>query len=225
MHKTQRHMFKRVSSIFLFALLAVFVTGCAATDVILNYAPGSLDQIIETSPSLVSSGTQDNQYFVLSLDGETKLNVSRDYSLSKTEDVAIQTPLKPFVDAGLNPALLTSNYRADETSLFVIADFGSGSGEKSTFTSALFEGVQADRSILGYHADLDHFGIQLPGGKFEWAKDPASNDKDIVFVIAAKPLADLGVDVQNVEGWTFMTMKDDAGMDFDVLLKPYSLGA
>ena len=35
--------------------------------------------------------------------------------------------------------------------------------------------------------------------------------------------ADLGVDVQNIDGWIFKTMKDDAGKDFDVLLNPYSL--
>ena len=39
----------------------------------------------------------------------------------------------------------------------------------------------------------------------------------------ARALADLGVDVQHVEGWVFKTMKDDAGRDFDVLLNPYSL--
>ena len=94
---------------------------------------------------------------------------------------------------------------------------------QNTITSSLFESVKADRSVLTYHADLDHYGIKLPAGKFEWAKDESTNDKDIVFVIAAQPLADLGVDVKNVSGWIFKTMKDDAGKDFDVLLKPFSL--
>jgi len=31
--------------------------------------------------------------------------------------------------------------------------------------------------------------------------------------------------VQNIDGWVFMTMQDDAGKDFDVLLKPYSLAS
>jgi len=76
---------------------------------------------------------------------------------------------------------------------------------------------------LSYHAALDHYGIQLPAGKFEWAKDAATNDKDIVFVLAAQPFADLGVDVQNIEGWGFMTTQDDAGKDIDILVKPYGL--
>lgn len=218
-------MKKIITTILSLALVTVLLAGCASADVILKYSPGSLNAILESNPALVTDQTQSDHYYVLSVDGETALKVSQDYSLTGAEDLAIQTPLQPFVDAGLDPATLGANYRADGSSLFVIADFGAGTGEQSTFTNALFESVKANRSVLGYHADLDHYGIQLPAGKFEWAKSAASNDKDIVFVIAAKPLADLGVDVQNVEGWVFKTMKDDAGKDFDVLLKPYSLAS
>ena len=215
---------KKIFSVALaLALVAIVLTGCAAADVILKYSPSSLNKILEKYPALVTDSTQSDRSFSLSVDGETLLNVSRDFSLSEVEDVAIQTPLKPFVDAGLDPAKLSAGYRTDENSLFVIADFGAGSGAQSAFTTALFESVKANRAVLTYHADLDHYGIQLPAGKFEWAKDESNNDKDIVFVIAAKPLADLGVDVQNIDGWIFKTMTDDAGKDFDVLLKPYSL--
>ncbi len=207
------------------ALVAILLAGCAATDVILKYSPSSLDQIVEKFPTLVTDNTATDYYYSLSVDGETSLKVSQDYSLTGAEDLAIQTPLQPFVDAGLDPAKLGAGYRVDGASLFLVADFGAGTGKQSSFTSALFESAKADRAVLGYHADLDHYGIQLPAGKFEWAKDEAANDKDIVFVLAAKPLADLGVDVQNVEGWVFKTMKDDAGKDFDVLLKPYSLAS
>ena len=36
-------------------------------------------------------------------------------------------------------------------------------------------------------------------------------------------LADIGVDVQHIDGWAFKTMKDTDGSDIDVLLKPYDL--
>ena len=215
-------MKKIVSIVIALALVAALLAGCAATDVILNYSPSSLDQIVEKFPNLVTDNTLSDGYFYLSVDGETMLKISNDFSFN-AEDVAIQTPLQPFVDAGLDPAALGTGYRTDGTSLFLVADFGAGSGKQSTVTAALFESAKANRSALTYHADLDHYGITLPAGKFEWAKDEVANDKDIVFVIAAQPLADLGVDVQNIEGWVFMTMKDDAGQDFDVLLKPYSL--
>lgn len=205
------------------ALVLALLAGCAATDVILKYSPSSLDKIVEKFPTLVTDNTEVDHYYYLSIDGETILKVSHNYTETGAEDLVIQTPLQPFVDAGLDPAKLGAGYRADDASLYLVADFGAGSGDQMGITSALFEGVKADRSILTYHADLDHYGIKLPAGKFEWAKDDVSNDKDVVFVIAAQPLVDFGVDVQNVAGWVFKTMKDDAGKDFDVLLKPYSL--
>ena len=216
-------MKKILPLVLVFVLAAALLSGCAATDVILKYSPASLDTIAEKFPAIVTDNTKTDHYFYLSVDGETALKVSNDFNLTGTEDVVMQTPIKPFLDAGLDPAKLGAGYRTDDTSLYLVADFGAGSGEQNTLTKALFESVKADRSVLTYHADLDHYGIKLPAGKFEWAKDESTNDKDIVFVIAAQPLADLGVDVKNVSGWIFKTMKDDAGKDFDVLLKPYSL--
>ena len=204
-------------------LTGALLAGCAAADVILKYSPSSLDKIVEKFPNLVTDNTETDHYYYLSVDGETILKVSHNYAETGAEDLVIQTPLQPFIDAGLDPAMLGAGYRADDTSLYLVAEFGEGSGDQMGITSALFESAKADRSVLTYHADLDHYGIKFPAGKFEWAKDESTNDKDIVFVIAAQPLADLGVDVQNVAGWVFKTMKDDAGKDFDVLLKPYSL--
>lgn len=215
-------MKKIILIVFSLVLASVLLAGCAATDVILKYSPFSLDTIVEKFPAIVTDNTQTDHYFTLSVDAETLLKVSNDFSLTD-EDIAIQTPLKPFTDAGLNPAKLGAGYRTDGASLYLVADFGAGTGVQSTITNALFESVKANRAVLTYHADLDRYGVKLPAGKFEWAKDESTNDKDIVFVIAAQPLADLGVDVQNVEGWIFKTMQDDAGKDFDVLLKPYSL--
>ena len=212
----KRVMITILSIVFAAALL----TGCASLDVILRDSPKSLDSILAANPVFASAG--DASYFSLSADGETALLVSSDYART-SEDLLFQTPLKPFLDAGLDVSKLGAGYRADGSSLYLTADFGSGTGAKDTITNALFESVKADRGALGYHAALDHYGIALTNGKFEWAKDAATNDKDVVFVLFAKPLADLGVDVQNIEGWIFMTMKDDAGNDLDVLVKPYSL--
>lgn len=212
-------------TLLLFTILALFAltfAGCSGLDVILRDSPKALDAILAAHPALVAAPTEDTPYFALSADGETRLLVSRDFSLS-AEDVLFETPLAPFVNAGLDVSNLPENYRADGERLYLAASFGEGSGEQADLTSALFESVAFERSALSYHAALDHYGVALPGGKFEWAKDAASNDKDLVFVLLAKPFADLGVDVQNIDGWVFKTMQDDAGKDFDVLLKPYSL--
>jgi hypothetical protein len=75
-----------------------------------------------------------------------------------------------------------------------------------------------NRTLLGYHAELDHFGIALSDHKFEWAKNMATNDKDAVFILSADVLREAGVNVEAVEGWIFTTMD---GMD--LLLKPIDL--
>lgn len=199
------------------------LAGCAATDVVLKYSPGSLDAITEAYPELVTDNTTTDHYFYVTVDNETTLKVSHDYSLTGDEDIVIQTPLQPFVAAGLDVTKLGEGYRADDTTFYVTGGYGEGTGMKDTLTESVYESVTFDRSMLTYHQALDHYGVKLPGGKFEWAKDYKTNDKDIVFVIAAKPLADIGVDVQNIEGWVFKTMQDENGNDIDVLLKPYDL--
>ncbi len=202
------------------AAAAVLFAGCASTDVVQKYSKQSFSEILKAAPSLVTEGK--NNDYILTVDGKTFLTVSRDYSQSE-EDIVLSTPVQPFINAGLDVTKLGKGYKADGTNLYLITDFGKGTGKKDTPEQALFESVTADRKALTYHQALDHYGIVLNGGKFEFAKDYTKNDKDIVFAIAAKPLRDLGVDVQKVEGWTFKTMQDESGKDVDLLLKPYNL--
>jgi len=214
---------KKLRAFTLFMIFTASLAGCAATDVVLRFAPVSLERMVETYGVPVTEPTQGDPYYSLTADGETLLTVSGDYSLTGDEDIAIRTPLSPFTDAGLDPLRLGAGYRAEAGELIVFGGYGDGTGRANTFTEAVFESVAYDRSALGYHQALDHFGVQLPGGKFEWAKDAEANDKDIVFVLAAQPLADIGADVNNIEGWTFVTMKDEKGAEIDVLVKPYDL--
>ena len=216
-------MKKAVIVIMTLVVTGAALAGCAAIDVVLKYSHGSLDAILTSYPELVTDNTTADHYFYVSADNKTTLKVSHDYDLTGTEDIVIQTPLQPFVAAGLDVTKLGNGYRADDTMLYVIGDYGKGTGMKDTLQESLFESVTFDRSMLTYHQALDHFGVKLPGGKIEWAKDDKTNDKDIVFVIAAKPLADIGVDVQSIEGWVFKTMQEEDGSDIDVLLKPFDL--
>ena len=213
-------MKKRIA-VFIAVLISVTLfTGCASTDVVQKYSKQSFSDLLKADPSLISEGKSND--YVLTVDGKTRLTVSRDYSKSE-EDIVLSTPIQPFLDAGLDASKLGKGYKADSTTLSLVTDFGKGTGETNTPEQALFESVTADRKALTYQQALDHYGIVLNGGKFEFAKDYTKNDKDIVFVIAAKPLRDLGVDVQKVEGWAFKTMQDESGKNVDLLLKPYNL--
>ena len=204
-------------------LAGLLLAGCAQADVVLKYSPGSLDAITTAFPKLIKDNTLIDHYYYLTVDGAATLKISHDYDLTGKEDIVMETALKPFTDAGLDVSKLPDGYRVDGDKFLLTADYGKGTGMKDNVRDSLFEAVKYDRKVLTYHQLLDHYGVKLTRGKFEWAKDYKTNDKDIVFVIAAKPLADIGVDVKNVTGWVFKTMKDTDGSDIDVLLMPYDL--
>jgi hypothetical protein len=216
-------MKKVISIVLALVITGVLLAGCADADVVLKYSPGSLDAITKAFPDIVKPADMETHYAPLTVDGVTSLIVSHDYSKTGKDDIMIETPLKPFTDAGLDTSKLGAGYKVEGDKFYLTGDYGDGSGLKDNIRDSLFEAVKADRKVLTYHQALDHYGIKLPQGKFEWAKDYTKNDKDIVFVIAAKPLADIGVNVQNVEGWIFKTMQDENGNNVDVLLKPYDL--
>jgi hypothetical protein len=203
-------------------LAAAVLSGCAGTDVVLKYAPGSLDAVTKADPALLGGGGTDAS-FTLTADGITRLRVSQDFRTSGQEDILLETPVQPFLDAGLDPSALGAGYEVRGVTLVLVGDYGDGTGTTASFREALFQAVAADRTNLTYHQALDHYGVQLPRGKFEWAKDLSKNDKDVVFVLAAQPLADAGVDVENVAGWAFMTVQEPDGSDVDILAKPYEV--
>lgn len=213
-------MKKAIAAISAFVLAAALFAGCASADVVQNYGRSSFENILKADPELVKE--DENNHYLITVDKETLLKVSKDYSTSD-EDIVLSTPLQPFVKAGLDVTKLGKGYKTDDTSLYLITDFGKGTGKSVSPTQALFESVGYDRKVLTYHEELDHYGIVLNGGKFEFAKDYKTNDKDLVYIIAAKPLRDIGVDVQKIDGWTFQTMKDESGKDVDLLLKPFNL--
>lgn len=206
-----------------FALAIIIFSGCAATDVVLKYSPGSFEDIISKYPNLITDNTKTDHYYYLTADNETTLKISHDYDLTGADDIMIETPLKPFTDAGLDVSKLGDGYKASNNMFYLTADYEKGTGMKESVTDSLFESVKYDRGNLTYHQTLDHYGIKLTAGKFEWAKNYLKNDKDIVFVIKAQPLKEMGVDVNNITGWTFATVQDSDGSNVDVLLKAYNL--
>jgi hypothetical protein len=218
-------MKKTIAVTVLTLCLAFFAAGCSAADVVLKYSPGSFAKIVKAYPDIVTDTTKTDHYYSITVDGETTLKISHDYSLTGSNDIMITTPLKPFTDAGLDTSKLGVGYAISGDMFELTADYGNGTGMKDTVTDSLFDSVKADRTMLTYHSALDHYGIKLTNGKFEYAKDYTNNDKDLVFVFAANPLKALGVDVKNVSGWTFKTMQNEDGSFVDVLLKAYDLDA
>jgi len=82
------------------------------------------------------------------------------------------------------------------------------------------------REYLGYHAEMDHYNLNLSGAMFEWAKDLAANDKDIVFALDPWPLIAAGADPEKVEGWAYAqvpVMRDGKPVQVWKFLKIFDL--
>jgi hypothetical protein len=143
------------------------------------------------------------------------------------ESAAIIFDAAPFINAGLNEAGLGEKNVGGGKILFGI-DFQSAGREKTNPLADYQRIVSIGRSALGYHGALDHYGISLgDGNMFEWAKDMAANDKDIVFVLNPAPFLAAGVDPNKIDGWVFakVTVDDENGkpVEVDKLLKPFNL--
>ncbi|MDR1788187.1 MAG: hypothetical protein LBR16_07045 [Treponema sp.] len=147
-------------------------------------------------------------------------------------DAWLAVDAAPFLAAGLSPALLPQAIRAQGGTLVVGTALtpGAPAPAEDSPLAAFRQIVSLNRQAIGYHAALDHYNVALGGGfLFEWARDPAANDKDIVFVLAPEPFAAAGADLAAIAGWTYapVTVDDDAGRPVEVykLLKPFDLAA
>lgn len=220
--KKHLHLFRNALAAVSVLSAAVLIAGCAGADVVLKEAPKSLQSLLQAYPAVLSDTSSTDGYRTVAGDATVELRISDDFSAADRADAQLVTDLKPFTDAGLDATSLPDGWTVNGDRLVISTDFGNGSGAKDSFVSSVFDAVATKRDLLTYHTELDHFGLVLTAGKFEWAKNYATNDKDLVYVLRAQPFVDLGVDVGNVSGWVFKTMKE-GGKDVDFLLKPFDL--
>lgn len=210
------------------------LAGCGSTDVVAKVANSSFAMVIESSKARVSDAVVEGSWSLSSEAGDL-VSFSKDFAGSGP-DVEFAFDATPFLAAGLDPARLAGSegvtYRLDAGRLFLAFELGSGAfaaGAGKTFGSTFAEIVRTQRTRVGYHEKLDHYGVKLGGGNmFEWAKDMAKNDKDIVWVLNPAPFIAAGVDPAKVAGWAFAPVesKDEKGKTVveDKLLKPFDLG-
>ena len=140
---------------------------------------------------------------------------------------------RPFLAAGLDAERLASssggayNVKDGVLSLAFPAGALPQSGPADV-VEAFNAFIAANRDRVGYHHELDHYGIVLGGGSLvEWAKDMAKNEKDLVFVLNPEPFAAAGADPSSIDGWVYaqVPVRDEAGKMIQVwkLLRPYDL--
>lgn len=226
-------MIRKKIAIFMTALtLAGILTACGQADVVGKTAVTSFDSLVNKLGDQVSLDESKNAWILLSPTGES-LELSRDFS-SDNADAVVEFDAAPFVNAGLDVSKLPQDQYVYDSATGRIRMPYEFSQDEFTFTDSTTAAdtfqqiVDTNRTIIGYHAQLDHYGISLGNGNmFEWAKDMDKNDKDLVFVLDPQPFIDAGTDPAKTEGWVFGKVKVDNGkgkmVEVDKLLKPFEL--
>lgn len=223
---------KKIAVLMTALTLAGLLSACDQIDVIGKTAVTSFDSLTNKLGDQVSFDESKSSWVLVSPTGE-KLEISKDFS-TDGPDAIVEFDGTPFINAGLDVLKLPGDqyiYDAASGRISMPYEFSQDEftypGEASV-TDTFKKIVDTNRKIIGYHAQLDHYGIALGNGNmFEWAKDMEKNDKDMVFVLNPQPLIDAGVDTAKVEGWVFGKVKVDNGKgkmeEVDKFLKPFDL--
>lgn len=221
-------MTKTISVAVISAFLLTALSACTQTDVIAKYAIASFDEV--TTLSDVTKDPNLDAWSLKAPDGSARFLFSSDFKATAPYDVMLETDAQPFIDAGLDVTKLPAGMFADNMILVgqSLGDQAFTATEQETPEASLGKLIELNRNVLGYHEAMGHYGIDLGNGnKFEWAKDLAGNDKDLVFILDPQVFIDAGTDVANIRGWVFGKVevmdKDGNNIQVEKLLKPFNL--
>jgi hypothetical protein len=215
----------------LFAMLAITMSSCSKLDVVGNDSVRAFNDLLQNAPQLVSEDNANGGWSVSAPDNSARFIWSKNFAESPVYDVMLEFAAAPFIAAGLDPSRLPDNFIFKNGMLTVGTKLGnekiSYNGEAAPIASYQ-QIVKLKRSAIGYHGQMDHYGVSLgDGNMFEWAKNLAANDKDIVFVLNPDPFISAGTDPAKIEGWVFdkVTVDNANGkpIQVDKILKPFNL--
>jgi len=204
------------------------LSACTQTDVVAKFAASSFNEVTKVAD--IASDDTFKGWTLSAPDQSATFLLSYDFSASAPHDVMLTTDAQPFIDAGLDVSKLPAGTVVDGM-IMVGQSLGEtkfSADASKTADASMKELIRVSRSTLGYHEAMGHYGIDLGNGnKFEWAKDLSANDKDIVFILDPQQFIDAGVDVENIEGWVYGTVKvmdeNDNEIEVQKLLKPFNL--
>jgi hypothetical protein len=220
-------------------LTAILLTaGCNKLDVVGSSAKTTFAEVLSVMEDNLQSDEGTGSFALFASDFSAAFVWVSDFSKSEgddaafTYDVALIFDAEPFFVAGLDPEKLPPEITIypDYSGIIVGVKLGSEGSQikgEPTALAAFEQIVNLKRSVIGYHAALDHYGITIGNGNlFEWAKDMGTNEKDIVFVLNPEPFITAGVVITDVPGWTFAKVPVDVNgkpVEVDKLIKPFNL--
>ncbi|MDR3248106.1 MAG: hypothetical protein LBT39_04905 [Treponema sp.] len=223
-------------AIVLLAALALLAS-CRALDGVANTSVKSFEAMLGAlpeAPKQTDSGVDFSQWTLAAPDKTATFTWNDDIYAANGLTARLEFSAEPFVKAGLAggkfdlPGGTLANGAISIAANLPATGKIDSNTTPGTALGAYKIVTQAARNRIGYHAALDHFGVDLGGGNmFEWAKDLSTNEKDIVFVLNPEPFIAAGVDPNRVEGWVYAKVPtmDERGrkIEVDKLLKPFNL--
>lgn len=220
----RKHIMRRMIAAGIVAVLLLAASACSL-DVIGNGSVTAFEQVLNAMTDRVDYDEAGASWSLSAPDGSARFVWSGNWSASEF-DAMLAVDAEPFLSAGLNPNLLSEGCVYQDGILMVGRNLGNDGTEADSPLSAYRLIVQNSRSAVSYHMAMDHFGVNVGFGMFEWAKDMAANDKDIVFVLDPEPLLAAGVDPNAVEGWVFGEVEvhqNGKQVKVEKFLKPFDL--
>jgi hypothetical protein len=220
-----------MKTVIVFIFLSLLAVSCDNLDVVGKDSAASFEKVLNQTPQAVQPDEVNGGWSLSAPDNSVRFIWSKNFAESPLHDVMLELDAGPFIKAGLDPEKLPEHYAFYEGKLMVGDKLGQEQLKyqgQVTPLASYQQIVKLKRSAVGYHGALDHYGINLGDGNlFEWAKDMATNDKDIVFVLNPEPLIAAGVDPNGIQGWAFAKVTvDDAGgkpVQVDKIVKPFNL--
>jgi hypothetical protein len=211
--------------------LTFFTISCGGKlDVVGKDSARAFNELLQKAPQLVAEDKERNAWSIVAPDNGARFTWRWEHS-AQIDDVTLEIDAAPFIAAGLDISKLPATITFSDGKLTIgtkLIPAGSATSGELTPLAAYERIVNLNRNAIGYHAALDHYGINIGGGNlFEWAKDLSTNDKDMVFVLNPEPFINAGVAPDKIDGWAFakVTVDDENGkpIQVDKILKPFNL--
>lgn len=223
-------MKNKIIIVSLIVISMLSLSACGQLDVIGKVAKTSFASVLKAMPDQVKADEMNGGWSLSAPDNTARFIWSKDISKSPLHDVMLEFDAAPYIESGLDVNKLPEGIAFEDKIMLgtKLGDEELKYNKDATPQSSFDQIVNLYRGSIGYHDVLDHYGVDLGNGnKFEWAKDMGTNDKDIVFVVDPEIFIKAGVNPDEVEGWTYASvkMKDASGKPIEAMkfLKPFDI--
>jgi len=195
---------KKLYSLAACMFLIIALTGCQELDIIGNNSVKAFEAVQAASTYVFKDDASGG--WLLIIDESAVFFLSSDFSKSEY-DVAMMFTSEPFINAGLDISKLPEDMVVFEE---ILAAGNNYTDEAPNYSGEITPVASYEQifkfkpEMIGYHDEDHHYMLHFGNGNMlMFARDISAQEKDIVFMLDPQPFIDAGVDVNNVEGWSY----------------------